>query len=251
MNNNNFSLSTKYKRVLIYSDIINHERMLKHFLFWISRLDYDNVSIDYYFSYKNIDNNIFKILNKFSENNNVIFKDMDSNNNFINDSIIDIKDSVIDYAIDNAYDYVFFVRSNIIYHPLSLRELINSNKDIIGNIFWFEKDGEKLPNVYLTGRNDISNSDFSKQEFIDYLSSNSIVSVGGINGSVMISKNAIMSGVNFKNIYNVSYAKGFKALSIRANVLGFDIYVNSKYPCYYISKNSDLDVIENISVNLK
>ena len=61
------------------------------------------------------------------------------------------KDMMIKIADEYGFDYIFFIDSDLVLHPLTLRELVDSNKDIISNIFWtkWQPDAPKLPQVWL------------------------------------------------------------------------------------------------------
>lgn len=252
MKSEKLSVFKKYKKILIYADMDQNEDVTKHFLSWISRVDFEEFIIEYYFSFGNIDSGVLNLINLFSENHKVKLKDYSEyirDNNYGKD---DIKNDVINYMINNEYDYLFFSQSNILYHPLTLRQLIHCNKDIVGNIFWQKSTEDyRKPNVWMSGDSNLYNFDISESEFFDFLNNNKLVSVGGIAGSVLVSNRALIKGVSFKEVYNVTYAKDYNAFSIRAKVLGFDIYLDSTYPSYFIFDDNDLKVIENLASKVK
>jgi len=59
------------------------------------------------------------------------------------------KNDIIQYAIENKYDYLFFVDSDLVVHPDLVEHLKAANKDIVSEIFWtkWHNDRSLEPNV--------------------------------------------------------------------------------------------------------
>ena len=78
------------------------------------------------------------------------------------------------------------------------------------------------------------------EDFINNLRKPGIYEVGGLGACTLISKKAIKAGVNFKEIRNISFWGEDRHFCIRAQALGFDLFVNTHYPAYHIYREADL-----------
>ena len=63
-------------------------------------------------------------------------------------NIIKMKNGIAKFALENGYDYIFFVDTDLMLHPKTLVQLLATGKDIVAEIFWtrWDKDGQPLPN---------------------------------------------------------------------------------------------------------
>jgi GT2 family glycosyltransferase len=46
-----------------------------------------------------------------------------------------MKNKIINYALENDFDYLFLVDTDLVFHPDTILQLIRSEKSIISNIF--------------------------------------------------------------------------------------------------------------------
>src|SRR5690606_29619636 len=136
------------------------------------------------------------------------------------------------------YDYLFLIDSDIVLHPQTIHQLLKANKDIISNIFWtkWQPSYPALPQVWMFDQYEqfqkrreeqLSNEQiiYRHQEFLKMLKKPGIYEVGGLGACTLISKRAIKAGVNFKEIKNISFWGEDRHFCIRAQALGFDLFV--------------------------
>lgn len=263
-------------KILIGSPIRQKSKILKEFLLALSNCEKGNNTFEYYFIDDNIDENSLKYLIDFSKNNKVIIKkgvdiydacghyDASSNGHFWdNDSVQKIskyKDTIIEYAILEKYDYLMLIDSDIVIDKRSILHLISRNVDIVSNIFWtqWENNQPLSPQCFwipsFQERSDIlfkqnidSKSFQLHRNFISKLMVPGIYKVDGLGACTLISQNAMLSGVRFKEINNLASRGEDRHFCIRAGVLGFDLYLDTVYPAYHIYKEEYLDRVDEFN----
>lgn len=257
-------------KVLIGSPICQDPKILEEFLLSIKELDKEGIQVDYCFIDDNSDATSKIILNRFkNENNNVtILFGCDNTqytcdeythrwNQCLVDKITEFKNNIIKFALERDYDYLFFVDSDIILNPKTLKRLVSLDKEIIADIFWtkWNPQADELPQVWMkdaytlydftanSGMTDMEASQKTK-EFIDMLRKPGTYKVGGLGACTLISKEALKKGVNFDPVYNVSFWGEDRHFCIRAAVLGIQLYVDTYYPAYHVYRQSDIAGIE-------
>lgn len=167
------------------------------------------------------------------------------------------KNKMIEYALEQNFDYLFLIDSDLIIHPNTVEQLIEQNKPIISTIFWtkWEPELEPLPQVWLKdtytlydekkGENLSENEKIERQQlFIDQLKQPGLYEVGGLGACTLISKEALSKGVNFNEIRNVSFWGEDRHFCIRAHALGLPLYVDTHFPAYHIYRVGDLDGVK-------
>jgi len=77
-----------------------------------------------------------------------------------------------------------------------------------------------------------------------------VYTVGGLGACTLISKRAIQAGVNFKEIYNISFMGEDRHFCIRAVALGFELFVDTHYPAFHIYRLSDLDGLAEFKMRI-
>ncbi len=62
------------------------------------------------------------------------------------------KDRMIEEAINNHYDFLFLIDSDLLIYPQTIEQLMDTQKDIISNVFWtkWNPDQPLMPNVWLS-----------------------------------------------------------------------------------------------------
>lgn len=261
------------RKILIGSTIYQKPVILKYFLNSLSSLNTKNIDLNYLFIDDNVNNESSTLLEEFSEkqrNVRIINSNRKGNFNYVtdenthhwNDSLVwkvaELKNSIIQTANEEDFDFLFLIDSDLILHPDTLNQLINSKKDIISNIFWtkWQPHLPELPQVWMFDEyeqyykkgGEILNDEEKinrHKEFISKLRVPGVYEVGGLGACTLISKNAISHGVNFKEIKNVSFWGEDRHFCIRAQALGFDLFVDTNYPAYHLYRDSDLAHVEN------
>lgn len=266
---NALGVSLKNK-VLVGSPIHQKPEILKQFLLSLDELDKDNIEVHYFFVDDNKTKKSSLLLESFaSENPNVIIKKSNYNDDYFCDKnthnwnvnlinkVAKFKDEIIKYAKYNFYDYLFFLDSDLVLNPNTLKHLISTGKDIVSEIFWtkWNPDSLEMPQVWLKDQYDIYKyaagevlSDVEKQkrsiQFINDLRVPGIYEVGGLGACTLISGFALDKGVSFREIKNISFWGEDRHFCVRAAALGLSLYVDTHYPAYHIYRDSDLDGVK-------
>lgn len=258
------------KKILIGSPIRQKPLILKYFLESLKRLDKNQNELHYLFIDDNtieLSKNILRNFSRQEKNVKVVFNN--SNDEYLCDNdthywtnnlmwkVAALKNIILQTAVENEFDYVFLIDSDLVLHPDTLNQLLKAEKDIISNIFWthWKLDMPKLPQVWLFDeygqfqkkREEIlSTQEIEKRHntFLNMLKKPGIYEVGGLGACTLISNNALNSGVNFKEIKNLSFMGEDRHFSIRAQALGFDLFVETQYPSFHIYREEDLKVID-------
>ncbi|MFL0491534.1 MULTISPECIES: glycosyltransferase family A protein [Bacillus] len=265
------------KRIIIGSPIHQSPFILDEFLFSLTKLNTENFVVHYIFFDDNEDQASKNLLDQFYRNNTdvTILRDQnlppesyykDENTHYwpVNQvwKVAEMKDKIIDYAKENQYDYLFLVDSDLVLHPNTLQQLIESKKDIISNIFWTKwvANGIEMPQVWMTdvytfykneGKTTLTPEEeiAKNEEFLNMLRQPGIYKVGGLGACTLISQKAIQTGVCFKEIPNVSFWGEDRHFCIRAMAIGLELYVDTHYPAYHIYRQSDLSGLKNYKEN--
>ena len=167
----------------------------------------------------------------------------------------ELRNRILEYARDRDFDGLFFVDSDLLLHPDTLKHLIELDKDIISEIYWtrwshagspfaqkvwlydnytqYEMKGEELFNAG-------TNKGRGPKKFYDMLRKPGVYKVGGLGGCTLLSKKVLHSKVSFTPIYNLSFNGEDRHFCVRAAVNGFELYVDTTYPAYHIYRDSDL-----------
>jgi glycosyltransferase involved in cell wall biosynthesis len=259
------------KRVLVGSPVYQKPEILEAFLSSLKNLNRQTISIDYMFVDDNVDEDSIKLLADFRrEESKVIILSgkeqgiylCNEDTHYWNDDLMlkvaNYKNSIIDYAIENNYDYLFFADSDLILHPNLIEHLKTTNKDIVSEIFWsqWHKDRPLEPNVWLFDEYDLVpkrlNEEVTEEEmktrqlgFLNKLRIPGLYEVGGLGACTLISRAALIAGVNFTPIKNLTIHGEDRFFCIRAVVLGLDLFVDTHYPAYHIYREEDLEGVQH------
>ena len=155
-------------KLLIGSPIKQKTSILEVFLENLVKMDLAGLEVSYFFIDDNIEESSSELLKKFQKaNKNVILKnyldfgyepglnyqnqDTHSWKKSLIERITTFKDAIIKYAQNNSFDYLFFVDSDIIMNPQTIKHLIKQNVDIVSEVFWTSwNPGDNLaPQVWL------------------------------------------------------------------------------------------------------
>ncbi len=236
----------KKNRILVASIVKKKSDVLKVFLEFLDKIE-SNFIVEYYFVDINDDFNSSDMLQKFSEVHKTIVKKGEKlhidTNNLNNENIYSLskfKDFIIEHTIRNNYDYVMFIDSDILINPKLIDHLISKKKDIISEIIWScSKEESPQPQIYDIGQCSIDN------EFIKKLNCESIYKVGEVGTITLVARRALLRGVKFAPIYNIKALKEDRYFSIRAAVLGIDLYADTTLPAMDLQGGKYLNYIQN------
>jgi UDP-N-acetylglucosamine 2-epimerase (non-hydrolysing) len=262
------------KRILVGSPIRQTPEILDEFLLSLENVEKNSFEFDYYFVDDNIDNKSSERLRSFTKGKeghcfiasprNAKDGAYNSNNEvthvWSNDAIWKVgafKDTIIEHAKNGGYDYLFLIDSDLVLHPKTIEQLIADNKEIVFNVFWtkwtpnsveqpqvwvqdeysfFEKNGREAPSQEEQLRAPLM--------FISRLKIPGVYPVGGGGACTLISRKALLKGLSFKRIRNLSFWGEDRHFCIRAGALGVQMYVDTHYPAYHIYRPSALKGVE-------
>lgn len=256
-------------RVLVASPVCQKPKILKEFLESLVKLSHKKFMINYMFVDDNQDSESSKILNEFQNEGSVVTilpsavpgrylcnEDTHYWNNTLMLRVGEHKNQIIQYALDKEYDALFFVDSDLILAPNLLEHLVKTKKEVISEVFWTcWHPGQRLePNVWLFDEYDLAwrspGEEISKEtkeergnQFLEQLKIPGVYEVGGLGACTLISREALLKGVNFSYISNLTIHGEDRFFCIRAAVLGIRLYVDTNFPAYHIYRQSDLDTV--------
>ncbi|MBJ9993539.1 glycosyltransferase [Paenibacillus sp. S28] len=259
------------KRVLLGSPVHQKPAILREFLISLRRLRQDHVDFGYFFIDDNQDEQSSAMLQEFaqvaapvtvqkSEHRDEYYRN--ENTHFWNERLIwkvaEFKNTMIRHAIDEQYDFLFLVDSDLLLHPKTVEQLVASGKDIVSEIFWtsWQLNAAPQPQVWLRDEytqweqqrgEDLSDEEIAKryEQFITQLKVPGVYEVGGLGACTLISRQAMVAGVNFNPIKNLSFWGEDRHFCIRASAMGVPLYVDTFFPAYHIYRESDLEGVEN------
>jgi GT2 family glycosyltransferase len=258
-------------RILIGSPIRQKANILQAFLDSLENLYIGDFDIHYLFIDDNESEESSNLLLNFVKRKNtaIIFKNSDNEKyicdektHYWNENLVwkvaNLKNIIIQFALEQNFDYLFLIDSDIVLHPNTLQQLVSANKDIISNIFWtkWQPDSPELPQVwvfdqyvqYYRARGEVLTQEQiqqRQQQFLEMLRKPGVYEVGGLGACTLISRKALQAGVNFKEIKNISFWGEDRHFCIRAQALGFDLFVDTHYPAYHIYRESDINGLED------
>jgi len=270
-------MNSKETRVLIGSPVLQTPEILKEFLSSVDRLDKEHLHVEYMFIDDNKDADSVELLLDFQKQHKdtVITRWEDSSqylrteithhwNNRLMDKVGVMKNSIIQYALDNNFDCLFFIDSDLVLNKRLLKHLISLEKDIVSEVFWTQWTPNSIPqpNVWLYDQYNLSRQEvyeelgsqeslIRKISFLEQLKTPGVYKVGGLGACTLISRRALLKGVNFSRIDNLRSLVGEdRFFCIRAVVLGLELFADTHYPPYHIYRKSELSGVPDfISAN--
>lgn len=173
------------------------------------------------------------------------------------------KNRLIDYALQHHYDALFLVDSDLILHSRTLCRLVETEKDIVSEIFWtrWQPDGALLPQVWVSDEYNLFHREegevLSAEErahrelqFIHQLHIPGLYEVGGLGACTLIRRRALEVGIHFGKIPNVSFWGEDRHFCIRAAAYGFPLFVDTHYPAMHMYREGDRIKAEQLLLTL-
>lgn len=257
------------KKILLGTPIRQKVDILKEFLLSITELNTEGLELDFLFIDDNIEKESSNILEDFrNKNSNTIILNSEYEKNISDYNYLEsthhwnieatnkvgqLKNKIINIAKEKNYDYLFFVDSDLILHPNTIKHLVSRNVDIISEVFWtiWEPDRPILPQVWMSDNYNFVSSysinrmnkeeiNFESIKFVEKMKIPNFYKVGGLGACTLISNNAIKKGISFDLISNISFVGEDRHFCIRANVLGLDLYADTCFPPLHVYRTFDL-----------
>lgn len=167
--------------------------------------------------------------------------------------VASFKNELIRHAVQEQFDYLFLLDSDLVIHPDTLHSLVLANKDIVSEIFWTRWQPNSIPQPQVWLRDEYEQFERQRGEklsdaeaadrcktFIARLKIPGLYEVGGLGACTLISRQALSGGVHFGPISNLSFWGEDRHFCIRAAALGFKLFVDTNRPAYHIYRDSDL-----------
>lgn len=260
------------KKVAISSAIRKDNDIVREFLISLKELNKTKVKVSYCFIDDNSDEKSSEYIREFKDSVDDVtileVKDKEYyKNSFIGDhqwsdgminKIAYYKNEIIKWFLQGDGEYLFFVDSDLILHKETLITLLESDKDIISNIFWtaWGADGIEHPQVWqvdfytmfkanMLRRITPKEAEAEANEFLAKLRVGGVYKVGGLGACTLIKREPLEKGVDFSPIYNVSFWGEDRHFCIRAVAYGYELFVNTYHPSLHIYRKSDLEKIND------
>lgn len=232
----------------------------------MGRLTRESVTIDYIFVDDNAEESSSRMLAKFHRAGSAVvvlpgkersaYVCDDASHHWDDALMLKVarfKNTIIEYALQNKYDYLFLADSDLVLHPQLLEHLKRREQDIVSEIFWSTwHDGlPREPNVWLFDEYDLIPKQLGEEltqaeeaerrsAFLAQLGEPGLHEVGGLGACTLITRSALLRGVSFAPISNLTIHGEDRFFCIRAAVLGLKLYVDTVAPAYHIYRDSDL-----------
>lgn len=133
-----------------------------------------------------------------------------------------LRNRCIQEALDGGYDFLFFVDSDLVLHPDTLRILLEADKDIISELFWTQG----WTNAWLYDQSAGMNPKWSEPGLYE---------VGMTGACMLVSRRVLEAGVDYSPIPNIRYLHGEdRWFCIRAVCHGFTLWADSHCPPYHL-----------------
>lgn len=229
-------------RILFFSSVCKSLEIFQLAVESYLRLKRQGFEIDYLFFEDNKDQRTKDYLAELEANRgDVSFLDfkMETKTEYNNhdwdskkiDRIIAIKNAAIREAILKEYDYLFLVDSDLVLHPDTLINLVDSRKDFVFSIFWtkFREDVPYTPNAW-----DFHSWGYRDEHSYYRLRVPGVYLVGGGGACTLLSLELLRKGLNFDRLLSLHYKGEDRHFCTRAQALGYGVYVDSRLPSYHI-----------------
>ncbi|ASK61093.1 glycosyl transferase [Virgibacillus phasianinus] len=258
------------KRILVGSPVHQKPEILNEFLLSLTGLKSDSFDLDFFFVDDNNDEKATELLLDFKQHRErvTIYQSKQEDDYFCDDQthywneqlvwkVANFKNRIIKKAVEEQYDYLFLIDSDLVLHPMTMEYLVKADKDIVSEVFWtkWQPVSEPQPQVWLVDEygqwhqergEELSDKEIAirYQSFLSMLKIPGLYEVGGLGACTLISKKALTIGVNFNPIKNLSFWGEDRHFCVRAAAMGISLYVDTHVPAYHIYRKDDLKGID-------
>ncbi len=169
--------------------------------------------------------------------------------NSLVERVANLKNEIIKHAVEEKYDYLFLIDSDLVIDPGLINHLARQKKDIISEVFWtsWQPDTMPLPNAWMYDKYDMAHPGLDDDtrnaqsaEFLDRLRVPGVYEVGGLGACTLLSVKALKKGLNFSPIKNVSFWGEDRWFCVRAAAMGFGLFLDTHYPAKHLYRESEL-----------
>ena len=141
-----------------------------------------------------------------------------------------LRNATIQRALDGGYDYWFSVDTDLVLHPLTLKTLLEANKDIISEVFWTQApNGKWWCNGWMYDQADAAGR-------LDEWRTPGRYKVGMTGACTLVKRRVLEAGVSYDAIPNIRRALWGEDrwFCIRAAVLGYEMWLDTHYPATHL-----------------
>ena len=112
------------------------------------------------------------------------------------------KQDLINYALREGYDYIFFVDTDLLLSRDTLVSALSAKAQIVSSVFWtgWVDGNPPLPQVWLRHPYDLSGRLTSAEEFVSDLEYRQLVEVNGGGACILIHRSALEKGLTYHPI---------------------------------------------------
>ena len=264
-------------KIIIASPIRQKSSILAAFLESVASLDCLGLDIVYWFADDNTDVSSSNLLSEFAvlhpctriydaKNENPAYYECGEFTHTWSAEAINrvarIKNVLIRSALDEGFDYLFFVDSDLLLPKGLIRHLLSRHVDIVSEVFWtiHEPGMPPAPQVWIQDYysfyrkrwyKDYSESEINeaRNSFFYCLKQPGIYKVGGLGACTLISERVFRAGVDFSIIDNVSFWGEDRHFCIRAQCAGFSLFADTCLPPLHCYREQYLELADDFYAN--
>lgn len=254
------------RRILVGSPIRQEPGILREFLRSLQELDKTGLTVDYLFVDDNDQPESTNLIQEFAPGGMVyVMQGWKDGSTYLRAEqthvwkeelifrVASYKDRMIEFARSEGYDGLFFVDSDLVLHPSTLRHLVGLGVDLVSEVFWtkWTPDQPELPQVWLMDHYNLYRRGRAEQltpeeeirrrdAFVQMLRRPGLYEVGGLGALTLISARALAAGVSFREIPNITFWGEDRHFCIRAAALGLKMWADTHYPALHLYRPEDL-----------
>lgn len=146
-----------------------------------------------------------------------------------------IKNWALRYLLESQHDWIFLVDSDVLTPPGLVDHLLEANTPIISAVYWSDWGEGPMPNVW----------DFDQYGFgpdgPERFRQPGHHRVGGLGACTLLHRKAVEVGVNFNQVFGVSWWGEDRHLSIRANAADIPLVACTHHEVFHIYHDNQLE----------
>lgn len=225
----------KSTKVLITAPLKQDRRIFAEFQDSLDRLEVpDGVTVDRFFVVNDCDKIIpdirgdYIVMNTGDEYNKTVNDHIWTHRNL--DKMPRLRNATIHRALGGGYDYWFSVDTDLVLHPLTLKTLLDADKDIVSEVFWTQAaNGHWWCNGWMYDQCD---PDGHYEEW----KTPGLYQVGMTGACTLVKRRVFEAGVDYSSIpciRRVLWGED-RWFCIRAACARFDMWMDTHYPATHL-----------------
>ena len=137
----------------------------------------------------------------------------------------------IEFALNAGFDYWWSVDTDIVLHPMTLKALLDADKDIVSEIFWSrDPGGYEWCNAWMRDRYSGTEPQFHTP---------GLYHVGMTGACTLVKRKVLEAGVNYDFLPNLTIWGEDRHFCIRAAAHRFEMWVDTHYPATHLFTEKD------------